>query len=101
MLCLARKAGKIVMGFDRVVEEMQKGNIKGIFYTQDLSPKSLKELVFQTNKYGLTPYMLQVTMEEVSHALAKRSGVIALSDEGFAKKIATFCVQEPQALLKE
>ena len=96
MLCLARKAGKIILGFDKVVEEMKNGHIKGVFYTMDLSPKSAKELCFESQKYGLAPLSLQISMEEVSHALGKRSGVIALTDEGFAKKIATYHVQEPE-----
>ena len=31
-LSLARRAGKLVLGFDKVVEEMRAGKVKGVFY---------------------------------------------------------------------
>ncbi len=38
-LSLARRAGKgkLVLGFDKVVEEMRAGKVKGVFYSADLS----------------------------------------------------------------
>ena len=38
-LSLARRAGKLVLGFDKVVEEMRAGKVKGVFYSADLSEK--------------------------------------------------------------
>ena len=45
-LSMARRAGRLVLGFERVVEQMKEGQLCGVYYTQDLSPKSLKELLF-------------------------------------------------------
>ena len=86
-LSLALRAGKLILGFDKVVEEIKNKNAKGVFYTEDLSEKSRKELCFVAQQHGMQPYQLRVTMEEVFHFCTKRSGVIALSDEGFAKKL--------------
>ena len=41
-LSMARRAGRLVLGFERVVEQMKEGQLCGVYYTQDLSPKSLK-----------------------------------------------------------
>ena len=38
-LSLALRAGKLILGFDKVVEEIKNKNAKGVFYTEDLSEK--------------------------------------------------------------
>ena len=53
-LSLARRAGKLVLGFDKVVEEMRAGKVKGVFYSADLSEKSRKELSFAAHCSGCT-----------------------------------------------
>ena len=83
-LSLARRAGKLILGFDKVAEAMRSGEVRGVFYSTDLSEKSRKELCFTAQKHQMEPLPLAVTME---HACGKRSGVIALSDQGFAKKL--------------
>lgn len=90
MLSLARKAGKLVLGFDKTADGLKDGTVKGLFYSADLSEKSKKELHFIGAKAQIEPLELSVSMEEVSTVCGKRSGVIALTDEGFAKKIASF-----------
>ncbi len=89
-LSLARRAGKLILGFDKVKEEMEAGHVEGLFYSSDLSEKSRKELCFIAQKHQLEPMMLDITMDEMLHACGKRSGVIALADKGFAKKIASY-----------
>lgn len=86
-LSLARRAGKLILGFDKVAEAMRGGEVRGVFYSTDLSEKSRKELCFTAQKHQMEPLPLAVTMEQVEHACGKRSGVIALSDQGFAKKL--------------
>ena len=88
LLSLARRAGKLVLGFDRVADALREGKSKGVFCTADLSEKSRKELAFTAQKYGMQPVVLAVTMDQVQHACGKRSGVIALCDEGFSKKLS-------------
>lgn len=92
-LSLARRAGKLVLGFDKVVEEMKNGRVKAVFFSSDLSEKSCKELCFAAQKYRLQPLQLDVQMEEVQHACGKRSGIFALCDEGFAKKLSALAQQ--------
>ena len=91
-LSLARRAGKLVLGFDKVVEEMRAGKVKGVFCA-DLSEKSRKELSFAAQKFCLQPIALDVQMEEIQQACGKRSGVIAVCDEGFAKKLSALAQQ--------
>ena len=75
------------------VEEMRAGKVKGVFYSADLSEKSRKELSFAAQKFCLQPIALDVQMEEIQQACGKRSGVIAVCDEGFAKKLSALAQQ--------
>ena len=52
-LSLALRAGKLILGFDKVVEEIKNKNAKGVFYTEDLSEKSRKELCFVAQQHGM------------------------------------------------
>ena len=92
-LSLARRDGKLALGFDKVVEEMRAGKVKGVFCSADLSEKSRKELSFAAQKFCLQPIALDVQMEEIQQACGKRSGVIAVCDEGFAKKLSALAQQ--------
>ena len=81
-LSMARRAGRLVLGFERVVEQMC-----GVYYTQDLSPKSLKELLFYAEQHKLQPMCLQLTMQDIRQGCGKRCGIAAVTDEGFASKM--------------
>ena len=50
-LSLALRAGKLILGFDKVIEEIKNKNAKGVFYAEDLSEKSCKELCFVAVSY--------------------------------------------------
>ena len=86
-LSMARRAGRLVLGFERVVEQMKGGQLCGVYYTQDLSPKSLKELLFYAEQHKLQPMCLQLTMQDIRQGCGKRCGIAAVTDEGFASKM--------------
>ena len=80
-LSMARRAGRLV------VEQMKEGQLCGVYYTQDLSPKSLKELLFYAEQHKLQPMCLQLTMQDIRQGCGKRCGIAAVTDEGFASKM--------------
>ena len=41
-LSLARRAGKLILGFDKVAEAMRGGEVRGVFYSTDLSKKAAR-----------------------------------------------------------
>ena len=45
-LSMARRAGRLVLGFERVVEQMKEGQLCGVYYTQDLSPQKPEGAAF-------------------------------------------------------
>lgn len=85
LISMCRKAGKLVMGMDMVKEACRAGTAKAVFTARDLSPKSLKEVKFSCARYGVKLYALGVDMDEVGNGIGKRTGVVAMTDGGFAK----------------
>lgn len=83
-LGLCRKAGLMIFGFDAVCEEIKKpGNkVAGVVTASDLSEKTLKEVKFICDKYGVTVYTCAAGMDQIKSVLGKRTGVIAITDKG-------------------
>ena len=88
IITICRRAGKLEMGFDASVQSAEKHKAKLIFTAADVSPKTAKEAEFAAEKYNV-PYMkLSVKMDDLYYGLSKRIGVAAVSDQGFADRIA-------------
>ncbi|MBO5447939.1 MAG: ribosomal L7Ae/L30e/S12e/Gadd45 family protein [Ruminococcus sp.] len=85
---MCRKAGKLAMGMDMVKDSCMNGSAKAVFAAADFSPKSLKEIKFACARYGVKLYSLDMTMDEIGSGLGKRTGVIAMTDSGFAVSCA-------------
>lgn len=89
LLTICRKAGKLIMGFDAVREAVAEGKISCILTASDLSPKSLKELNFYVSKAeaDIPIYNPEVTMEDLWRVSGKKTGIIAVCDDGFKKAV--------------
>ena len=86
-LGLCKKAGRIITGFDAVVEEMKNPvkstKIAGIITSSDLSEKSKKEIAFYCNKHTKKCVEINHTMAEIESIIGKKTGIIAILDQGF------------------
>lgn len=91
-LGLCKKCGKLITGFDAVVDEMgkEKSRISGVLVASDISEKTLKELKFQSAKLSFSRPVIKInaTMDELERVLSKRTGIIAVLDEGFFRSFA-------------
>lgn len=89
-LGLCRRAGKLITGFDPVVEEMAKpsGKVAGVMLASDISPKTRKEILFQADKYGVKTAETDSPMDEIGKILGKRTGIIAVLDEGLFRSLS-------------
>ena len=94
-LGLMKKTGSIVTGFDAVEREIKNpaSKICGVALASDLSPKSRKEILFAREKHRpqLAAAILPVSMEQIGSVLGKKTGIIAVMDEGFWKSVADSC----------
>lgn len=84
---LARRAGKLNWGYDTVVEAMKTGACCLVIIAGDLSDKTKKNVRFEAERSHVQCIETAFSMEEVSAAIGKKSGVIAICDGGFAKKL--------------
>lgn len=94
-LGLMKKTGSIVTGFDAVEREIKNpaSKICGVALAMDLSPKSRKELLFARERFRpqLEAVTLPASMEQIGSVLGKKTGIIAVMDEGFWKSVVKDC----------
>lgn len=83
---LAKRAGKIILGFDVVKESIIKKQAKLVIVASDISPKTLKEITFLNEKYQSKMIQSNITIDELWQMLGKRVGIISIIDENFSKK---------------
>lgn len=88
LLTMARRAGKLTLGFDPVKDAIFKGTAACVVIATDISEKTLKEAKFITERDDVPLLAAAVTMDELWGALGKRVGIIAVCDAGFAKKLS-------------
>ena len=88
-LGLCRRAGKLVYGFDAVIDSIRppdgvKGKPKpgGVLIVSDLSEKTKKEVRFQCAKENVPVTELPHTLDDIKQVIGKRTGVLAVLDGG-------------------
>ena len=88
-LALARRAGKLIMGFDAVMESARMGETVLVVLSCGLSPKTVKEASFHCGRFGVPFLTADVSLEEAEHVLGKRAGVFGVADDGFRTLLET------------
>lgn len=86
LLGFASKAGKLSYGFDAVRTSLSQKKSKLLLVANDISPKSLKEVMFFGEKFKTDVIVLNnIDMEILSHAVGRKCGIISVNDESFSK----------------
>lgn len=96
LLGICRKAGKMAMGFDPMLEALSSGKASGILTARDISPKTYKEVCFHCQKKQIPVCTLPMTQEEIEFVLGRRAAVIAILDKGFSDRMQTLCEEAQQ-----
>ena len=86
-LTFCKRLGKLVLGFDLVKNAMQLGEAKAVLLASDLSPKTQKEASYLCQMFQIPLYQTELTMDEIWYLVKKRAGILAVTDEGFARKL--------------
>ena len=82
-LSLCRRAGKLVMGFDPVADNVARGRAQLVLLAADLSPKTARRV--QNFCEGLAPVVtLPHTQTELAAIARKPVGVFAVIDQNLA-----------------
>ncbi len=96
LLQFARKAGKIVHGFDACLRSMNRKQVRLIVLATDLSDKSASKLTKAVEEMDhKIPVISLGTQEIFSQALGlPMTGIIGLMDKQFAVKILDYWTAE-------
>lgn len=90
-LGICRKGGKLITGYEAVIEGAAAGKVFLILLSSDLSPKSGKETRFQAAKYSVEVRSAPITMEDMKARFGKRSGILGVADQGLADTVRRIC----------
>lgn len=86
---LCKKMGKLILGFDLVKKAMITGKAQLVLLACDLSPKTIKEAGYLCQQFDTPICHTPLTLDEYWYLIGKRVGVIAVTDQHFAKKLET------------
>lgn len=86
-LGICKKAGKVSMGFDLAVENIEKGNANLILVTSDLSKNTQKKVISKCKYYNVDYIEINNSIEEIYAFLGKGSGIISILDLKCSEKI--------------
>ena len=95
MLSLCRRAGRLLAGFDVVKAGLQEHQVEVVLLASDLSRKTEKEIRMAAQRSQTPALTLGRTMDEIWMVLGRRSGVIGITDPGFARQIQTLIKADP------
>lgn len=87
LLGIARRAGKLSLGHDAVVDAVRKESARLIIFAQDLSQNTVEDIRRQAQLVKIQTITILESVESVGLAIGKRVGVIAVNDDGFAEKM--------------
>lgn len=87
VLGLARRAGRLRWGYETAADALRRGECALVLVAQDLSEKTRKNMRFEADRAGAALLETAFTMEDISAAIGKKTGVLAVCDAGFAEKL--------------
>ena len=99
LLGLARRAGKLAVGMEAAAEAIRQGEAALIVLARDISKRTEREIRQIAGESQAGILTLPAEMDRIGAAIGKRAGVIAVKDEGFARKITA--LQEGQEPLSK
>ena len=88
LLGFAAKARKLSFGTHATMYAITVNKAKLVCAAEDISAKSVKELKFKADKMNIPVIILKgINIQDISHAVGKNCGILAVNDEGFAKAL--------------
>ncbi len=87
LLGLARRAGKLELGFDAAVSAAREKRARLLLAAKDVSEKTFKNLRYEGERAEIPAIRLPASMEETGRACGSKAGVLAVTDRGFAESL--------------
>ncbi|MBR5091756.1 MAG: ribosomal L7Ae/L30e/S12e/Gadd45 family protein [Ruminiclostridium sp.] len=94
-LGLCRRAGKLIYGFDAVIAEVKApgSKVSGVLIAADLSEKTKKEVRYECGRADKPVTEIPETLDELKDVTGKRTGVIAVLDDGLYGSLIKTIIQ--------
>lgn len=86
LLGIARRAGKITLGFDAVCSSVGKNESKLILAAADVSEGTMRKLRNHLSESEINIREIPYGMEPINAAIGKPVRLISINDSGFANK---------------
>lgn len=84
MIGMSLKAGQLLQGTERVKDNLRRGKVVLVLLAKDLSNNTKKSMRYNAQEWNTPVVDLPVTMSEIGQRTGKKTGVLALTDRGFA-----------------
>ena len=96
LLGIARRAGKLIVGFDAAAASAAAGKAALLLMAADLSEKTAKELRFAARDKKIPLTRIPLSKDETGAACGfqKPVGVLATEDRGFATAMGRYCLHD-------
>lgn len=94
LLGIAFRAGRLVLGADAAGRATEERKTRLLLLSEGLSRHTAGTLRVRAEQNGVKVVSIRRTMDELESALGKHTGVIAVTDAGFAKALLALCAKE-------
>ena len=93
-LTLCNRARDFVYGMGTVSQALKSSKAKSVYAAQDISEKTRKEITFLCLKYNTKLFHTPFTMDEYWFLTGKRTGIFAVTQQGFSDKLSALACEE-------
>ena len=77
-----------MFGAAMAYKTIKSGKAKAVVFAENISPKTRKEVLFYSAKYGVKASEIKgVDILELSKAVGRKCGVVAVTDSNFSSSI--------------
>lgn len=97
LLGMARKAGKTEFGYEKTLGSIYGKKAKAVFCANDLSEKTKRGLEIAADDTNIDIITVKYSMFEISSAVGLKTGIVTLTDFGFARKLKSLLDSENTA----
>ena len=98
VLGLARKANKLSLGNDSVLEKIEKKIAKLVIFSSDASSRTVENIKRKAKFNNIYTVNIKYDMNFINSAVGKKCAVISVNDEGFFRKIKSLIEEEKDIL---
>jgi len=87
VLGLAKKAGVLAAGSERVLDSVRKRSAVQVYISSDASENTVKKLSDKTAFYNIPSIKIDLTMDELAHCIGciYPTAAVSLTDKNFLK----------------